>query len=58
VFEVIDDGVGFVADRAADGAFLGQGLTSLSDRLGAVAGRIEIESSLGAGTTIRGIVPA
>lgn len=55
VFEVVDDGVGFdVVAARLDG---GQGLTNLADRLGAVSGTLEIESSGGAGTTVRGTVP-
>ena len=29
----------------------------MTDRLGAVAGRLEVTSSVGAGTRVRGIVP-
>ena len=55
VFEVVDDGVGFDVDAVRrDG---GQGLTNLADRLGAVSGSLEVESSGGAGTTVRGTVP-
>ncbi|MGZ8694800.1 MAG: ATP-binding protein [Gaiellaceae bacterium] len=53
VFEVTDDGVGF--DAAGTSGF---GLVSMRDRVDAVGGRLDIVSSPGAGTTIRGRVPA
>jgi signal transduction histidine kinase len=51
---VADDGAGF--DPAATG--YGTGLQGMADRLDAVGGTFEVESSLGAGTTVRGHVPA
>jgi signal transduction histidine kinase len=53
-FEVRDDGTGFDLDAAPDG----QGLTNLRDRVATVAGTVEIASSPGRGTTIRGDLPA
>ena len=55
VFEVVDDGVGFDVGAARDAG--GQGLTNLADRLGAVSGTLDVESSAGAGTIVRGTVP-
>jgi signal transduction histidine kinase len=53
LFEISDSGSGFDA-RAAGG---GAGLTNMRDRLGAVGGTLQIESSPGKGTHIRGAVP-
>jgi signal transduction histidine kinase len=53
LFEVADDGRGFVPEDASAGI----GLTSMRDRAEAVGGEIEIMSSPDAGTRIRGIVP-
>ena len=53
-FDVMDDGVGF--DPAA--ASHGSGLQGIADRLAALGGTIEIESAAGAGTTVRGRIPA
>jgi signal transduction histidine kinase len=55
LFEIADDGPGFDPGRAANG---GLGLVSMRDRIGAVGGRLAIDSSPGAGTTVRGSVPA
>jgi signal transduction histidine kinase len=52
-FEVRDDGVGF--DPRANGH--GSGLEGISDRLGALGGTLEVTSSPGAGTTVRGSLP-
>ena len=54
VFAVSDDGPGFDV-RAANGGF---GLTTMRDRIGAVGGRLEIDSEPDRGTTVRGRVPA
>ena len=51
VVEVRDDGVGG-ADPAR-----GSGLRGLADRVGAVDGRIAVESPAGAGTTVRAEIP-
>jgi signal transduction histidine kinase len=53
-FEVSDDGVGFDAGAVHDG----NGLANLQDRVAAVAGDVQIASGGGAGTTVRGDVPA
>ena len=53
-FDVQDDGAGF--DPAAQGD--GIGLVSMRDRIGAAGGTLEIRSSPGTGTTVRGSVPA
>jgi signal transduction histidine kinase len=52
-FDVSDDGAGFDMERKG----LGAGLVNMSDRLGAVGGTLHVESSLGAGTKINGVIP-
>jgi signal transduction histidine kinase len=52
-FAVIDDGRGFDPALAPTGV----GLVSMRDRIGAVGGELEIESSPGHGTTVRGTIP-
>jgi signal transduction histidine kinase len=52
-FEITDDGRGF--DPAANGH--GSGLQGIADRLGALEGTMEVESTPGAGSTIRGRIP-
>jgi len=52
-FEVEDDGVGF--DQSA--GHTGQGLMAMSDRLGALDGRLTISSEPGSGTRVCGTVP-
>jgi signal transduction histidine kinase len=51
--EVRDDGRGFDVTTATRGA----GLTNMEDRLDALGGTLEIESTLGVGTTLRATVP-
>ena len=51
VVEVSDDGVGGV--KLADGS----GLRGLADRVGALEGRLELDSPTGRGTTIRAEIP-
>jgi signal transduction histidine kinase len=51
-FSVVDDGRGF-----ADGGRAGQGLTNMTDRVGAVGGTVEITSTPGAGTRVSGRLP-
>jgi len=51
VVEVVDDGVGGAEGRT------GSGLRGLTDRLGALDGRLELESPAGAGTRLRAVVP-
>ncbi|MGA7987841.1 MAG: sensor histidine kinase [Candidatus Dormiibacterota bacterium] len=53
-FEVDDDGAGFDAATVRKGA----GLTNMSDRLDAVGGSLEVTSQPGAGTSVRGALPA
>jgi signal transduction histidine kinase len=53
-FEIRDDGVGFDVHDV----HRGHGLTNLHDRVAAVGGDVHIASGQGAGTTIRGDVPA
>ncbi len=52
-FEVEDDGVGF--DTSAERP--GEGVTGMSDRLGALDGRLTIASEPGVGTRVGGTVP-
>jgi signal transduction histidine kinase len=49
--EVSDDGVG-----GAD-ASVGSGLRGLRDRVEALGGRLEVDSPVGAGTTVRARIP-
>jgi signal transduction histidine kinase len=53
-FTVTDDGSGFEASSATGGV----GLTSMDDRVSALGGELAVSSSPGAGTTVRGWVPA
>jgi signal transduction histidine kinase len=53
-FEVADDGAGF--DPQADPR--GSGLTNMSDRLGALGGRLSVISAPGDGTRVAGAIPA
>jgi signal transduction histidine kinase len=53
LFEVVDDGAGFDAGTAGQGA----GITNMSDRIGAVGGRLHVESKPGRGTRVTGLVP-
>jgi signal transduction histidine kinase len=53
-FEIRDDGVGFDVHDVHGG----YGLTNLHDRVAAVGGDVHVASGLGAGTTVRGDVPA
>ncbi|MDP8956371.1 MAG: GAF domain-containing sensor histidine kinase [Actinomycetota bacterium] len=52
-FEVEDDGAGFDPGRAKRGS----GLTNMSDRIEALGGRLEVRSTPGSGTSVRGRVP-
>jgi signal transduction histidine kinase len=51
-FEVRDDGPGFEPHRA-----VGSGIPGMRERLAAVGGRLEVESSPGRGTRVRGLLP-
>ena len=53
LFTVSDDGAGFDPGHVAGGV----GLTSMSDRVGAIGGILEVESAPGSGATVRGTVP-
>ena len=53
-FEVTDDGSGFDPSRTA----LGTGVQGMRDRLEALGGTFEIDSSPGSGTTVRGTITA
>ena len=52
-FAITDDGAGFEAHSASEGV----GLVNMRDRIGAVSGELEINSSPGHGTTVSGAVP-
>jgi signal transduction histidine kinase len=52
-FTVADDGAGFDASSTAKGA----GLQNMADRLDAVGGSFDIDSTPGAGTTVTGRIP-
>jgi signal transduction histidine kinase len=52
-FEVSDDGAGMDMPARGDGI----GMSSMRDRIGAIAGQLEIISASGRGTTVRGTVP-
>ena len=52
-FEVRDDGAGFDLCQRGTGA----GVTNMTDRLGAVGGRLSIESEPGRGTRVLGTLP-
>jgi signal transduction histidine kinase len=53
IFDVADDGPGF--DATTKGS--GQGFVNMSDRLGAIGGRLRVASRPGEGTTISGTIP-
>lgn len=53
LFEVADDGPGF--DTATRGQ--GQGFVNMADRVGAIGGRLRVESRPGQGTTVSGTIP-
>jgi signal transduction histidine kinase len=53
-FEVADDGAGFAAGR---GALQGHGFVNMMDRLGAIGGRLDVDSAPGKGTRISGTIP-
>jgi signal transduction histidine kinase len=52
-FEVRDDGVGFEPAAAA-----GHGFENMTDRVGALSGSLEVVSTPGGGTSVRGLIPA
>ena len=52
-FAITDDGVGIDRSERGDGV----GLIGMRDRVGAVGGELEIVSSPGRGTTVRGTIP-
>ena len=53
VFAVSDDGVGFDPEHVAGGV----GLTSMRDRVGAIGGTLDVESTPGSGASVRGTIP-
>jgi signal transduction histidine kinase len=53
-FEVVDDGAGFTVNGAAPA---GHGFVNMTDRLGAIGGRLTVVSAPGEGTKVRGEIP-
>jgi signal transduction histidine kinase len=53
-FELSDDGAGFDLDKTP----LGHGFMNMRDRLGALNGVLTVESTPGAGTTVRASIPS
>jgi signal transduction histidine kinase len=53
-FSVTDDGVGFDTTNPRHGA----GLDNMADRVAAMGGQLQVISSAGCGTTVRGSLPA
>jgi signal transduction histidine kinase len=53
-FSVCDDGAGFATGPDPTGS----GFINMADRVGAIGGRLTVESAPGHGTTIRGEIPA
>jgi signal transduction histidine kinase len=51
-FSVTDDGAGFDPAAASGGGFV-----NMRDRLGAIGGWLRVESSVGAGTSVLGVLP-
>jgi signal transduction histidine kinase len=54
VFEVADTGAGF---DMGTGAAKGHGFVNMSDRIGAIGGKLRVESAPGKGTRISGVIP-
>ncbi len=54
-FQVADNGAGFDANSSAG---RGHGFVNMADRLGAIGGKVEVDSAPGEGTRIRGRGPA
>jgi signal transduction histidine kinase len=53
-FELRDDGAGFDQQNAVPG----HGFLNMADRLGAIGGRLAVESTPGHGTAVRAVIPA
>jgi signal transduction histidine kinase len=53
-FEVADTGAGF---DPASGAAKGHGFVNMSDRLGAIGGKLHVDSAPGQGTRVSGVIP-
>jgi signal transduction histidine kinase len=54
MFEVADTGAGF---DMASGAAKGHGFVNMSDRIGAIGGKLRVDSAPGKGTTVSGVIP-
>ena len=53
-FNVVDTGAGFDMNS---GAVRGHGFVNMEDRLGAIGGRLDVDSEPGIGTRIAGMIP-
>jgi signal transduction histidine kinase len=53
LFEVSDDGAGFDSNASEPGA----GFANMRDRVGAIGGSLQVESALGRGTIVAGVIP-
>jgi signal transduction histidine kinase len=53
-FDVVDDGAGF---DASSSVIQGHGFINMADRLGAIGGKLDVESAPGKGTRISGRIP-
>ena len=50
--DVLDDGRGFVAADGGDAGMRGHGLAGIQERVAALGGRLDVESTPGAGTAV------
>ncbi len=55
--DVLDDGRGFVADAATDAGMRGRGIAGIRERVAALGGRLDVESTPGTGTAVAVTVP-
>ena len=55
--DVLDDGRGFVAADGGDAGMRGHGLAGIQERVAALGGRLDVESTPGAGTAVAVSVP-
>jgi signal transduction histidine kinase len=53
-FDVVDDGAGF---DATSSVIHGHGFVNMADRLGAIGGKLDVQSAPGKGTRISGRIP-
>jgi signal transduction histidine kinase len=55
--DVLDDGRGFAAGRGSDAGMRGRGLAGIRERVAALGGRLDVESTPGTGTAVAVTVP-